>query len=95
MFEALFIGIIIGTIGGLVFVIWNAVSGHRKRRKDDQPRLSAGTKLMLGAMGAKLLDNQIEKHKRESERKWKETLNWQDAIREKEREESGYDDDWL
>ena len=95
MLEALFIGIIIGTVGGLVFVIWSAVSGLRKQRKDGQPGLSTGTKLMLGAMGAKLLDNHIEKHKQESERKWKETLEWQDAIRDKEREESGYDhDDW-
>ena len=96
MLEALFIGIIIGTVGGLIFVIWSAVCGHHKRRKDDQPGLSTGTKLMLGAMGAKVLDNQVEKHKRESEQRRKELFFWQDTIRDKEREESGYGhDDWL
>ena len=63
---------------------------------NNNPGLDLSTKLMLGAMGAKLLDNQIEKHKKESEQKRKELFFWQDAIRDKERAESGYDhDDWL
>ena len=100
MLEAFFIGIIIGTVGGLVFVIWSAVSGHRRRKNNgrgqsapdrydlnDQPGLSTGTKLMLGAMGAKLLDDQFEKHKRESEQKQRDLFLWQDSAREKMRDD--------
>ena len=50
-------------------------------RHDEDGELSTGTKLMIGAMGAKLLNNHIEKHKRESEKKRKDLFMWQDAIR--------------
>lgn len=60
---------------------------------NNNPGLDLSTKLILGAMGGKLLDNQIEKHKKKSEQRRKELFFWQDAIRNKEREESGYDHD--
>ena len=95
----------------IAIYVWAMVSVHRNHKQmehDGKPTetdysdsnsssgLDLSTKLMLGAMGAKLLDNQVEKHKRESEQRRKELFFWQDAIRDKERKESGYDqDDWL
>ena len=65
---------------------------------DDDEELSTESKLMLGAMGAKLLDNMIDKHEEESERKRKELFFWQDAIRDDMRDEGDNvdeDERWL
>ena len=94
MISAFLIGAAIGFVFAIVFLIWQALQGHsiRKQRRangypDDNSDLSPWTKLMLGTMGAKLLDNQIEKHKQESERKWQDTLNWQDSARNKDQDD--------
>lgn len=109
--KDLLIGAITGAVIAIAILIWGGLSGYRNQKRngvqqndadndesdpDDQNKLSLGTKLMIGALGAKLLDNQIEKHKKESEQRRKELFFWQDAIRDKEREEFGYEeDDWL
>ena len=109
--KDLLIGAIIGAVIATAILTWGGISGYRNQKRnsqqqsdtdndesnsDDQIKLSLGTKLMIGALGAKLLDNQIEKHKKESEQRRKELFFWQDAIRDKEREEFGYDEeDWL
>ena len=109
--KDLLIGAITGAVIAIAILIWGGLSGYRNQKRnslqqsdtdndeydpDDQNKLSLGTKLMIGALGAKLLDNQIEKHKKESEQRRKELFFWQDAIRDKERDEFGYEeDDWL
>jgi hypothetical protein len=65
----------------------NDVQGKHKPQEDsseDQLDLDLGTKLMLGAMGAKKLDEEIEEQEREAERKRRELFSWQDSIREKD-----------
>ncbi len=89
MLGSLLIGVCIGLVAGVVIVINDIVKRKGKRRivlssPDEASDVDTGTKVMLGAMGAKLLDNQIEKRENESERKWKETLNWQDAARDED-----------
>ena len=59
---------------------------------EDQPDLDLGTKLMLGAMGARKLDEEIEKQEREAERKRRELFFWQDTIRGKDHPED-FDND--
>ena len=53
--------------------------------QDDSPGLDARSELLLGMMGAALLDKEIEKEKKESERRRYESLYWQEAIRDKNR----------
>ena len=62
--------------------------GKNDRESDADSDLDLGSELMLGAMGAKLLNDQLEKEKRERERKNRELFYWQDAAREKEDEEN-------
>ena len=68
----------------------NPEEGKKDRESDTDSDLDLGSELMLGAMGAKLLDDQLEKEKRESERKNRELFYWQDAAREKEEENEEY-----
>lgn len=60
--------------------------------------LDLSTKLMLGAMGAKVLDKQIEKHKKNNEKQRYDSLFWQESTRDKN-PNHGFDydheDDWL
>lgn len=51
----------------------------------DSPGLDARSELLLGMMGAELIDKEIEKEKKESERRRYESLYWQEAIRDKNR----------
>ena len=51
----------------------------------DSPGLDARSELLLGMMGAELIDKEIEKEKKESERRRYESLHWQEAIRDKNR----------
>ena len=103
----LIIGVIIGAIAGVIIAITNkelgVTSGYSNQRRTKEQSggsqstgkdsdLSLGTKLMLGAMGSKLIDDQIEKHKQESEKRRYDSLNWQDSARDKNPNE---DDDWL
>ena len=53
--------------------------------QDDSPGLDARSELLLGMMGAELLNREIEKEKKESERRRYESLYWQEAIRDKNR----------
>ena len=53
--------------------------------QDDSPGLDARSELLLGMMGAELLDKEIEKEKKESERHRYESLYWQEAARDKNR----------
>ena len=50
----------------------------------DSPGLDARSELLLGMMGAELLNREIEKEK-ESERRRYESLYWQEAARDKNR----------
>ena len=59
---------------------------HSSRSKDEE--LSTSTKLMLGAMGARMIDKQLQKEKRRSDQRRQETFFWQDHIRQK-----GHSDD--
>lgn len=51
----------------------------------DSPGLDARSELLLGMMGAELIDKEIEKEKKESERRQYESLYWQEAARDKNR----------
>ncbi len=51
----------------------------------DSPGLDARSELLLGMMGAELIAKEIEKEKKESERRRYESLYWQVAIRDKNR----------
>ncbi|MBR5256834.1 MAG: hypothetical protein IKV62_08690 [Bacteroidales bacterium] len=51
----------------------------------DSPSLDARSELLLGMMGAELLNKEIEKEKKESERHRYESLYWQEAARDKNR----------
>ena len=53
--------------------------------QEDSPGLDARSELLLGMMGAELLNREIEKEKKESERHRYESLYWQEAIRDKNR----------
>ncbi len=53
--------------------------------EDDSPGLDARSELLLGMMGAELINREIEKEKKESERRRYESLYWQEAIRDKNR----------
>lgn len=97
------IGIIIGAVGMIAFLLWGAWCGYRNQRKNrdvkstpkrqddlnsvDSSELDTGTKVMIGLMGAKLLDKQIEKEKEKSEKDRYDSLYWQESIRDKMREE--------
>ena len=54
-----------------------------EKNSDSGRKSELGGKLVLGAMGAKLLDDQIEKQKQEREKRHRESLYWQESIREK------------
>ena len=56
-----------------------------EENQDDIPGLDARSELLLGMMGGALLDKEIEKEKKESERRRYESLYWQEATREKNR----------
>ena len=97
------IGIIIGAVGMIAFLLWGAWCGFRNQRKNrdvngtpgkqdelnsaDNSELDSGSKIMLGLMGAKLLDNQIEKEKEKNEKLRNDSLYWQESIRDKMHEE--------
>ena len=53
--------------------------------QEDSPGLDARSELLLGMMGAELLNREIEKEKKGSERRRYESLYWQEAIRDKNR----------
>ena len=52
---------------------------------EDSPSLYARSVLLLGMMGAELLNKEIEKEKKESERRRYESLYWQEVARDKGR----------
>ena len=52
---------------------------------EDSPSLDARSELLLGMMGADLLNKEIEKEKKESERRRYESLYWQEVARDKGR----------
>ncbi|MBR5175459.1 MAG: hypothetical protein IKW89_05960 [Bacteroidales bacterium] len=97
------IGILIGAVGMIAFLLWGAWCGFRNQKENgdgkgtprkqdelnsvDSSELDSGTKVMLGLMGAKLLDNQIEKEKETSEKHRHDSLYWQESIRDKMHEE--------
>lgn len=67
---------------------------HKVKKDTSDEPLDLRTKLMLGAMGAKLLDERIEEHERESKKKERELFYWQDSIRDEMRhDEIDTDDD--
>lgn len=91
-------GSVFGLVAGLIIKAATKDDAGQKKdvvRKDvSDGSLSLGTKLILGAMGAKMLDDEIEKHERESRKKEWELFYWQDAIRdEMKQDDSGADDD--
>ena len=91
----LIIGVIIGAIAGVIIAITNKELGVKSgvdRNTNKDSGLSLGTKIMLGAMGAKLIDDQIEKHKQENEKRRYDSLNWQESDRDKDPD---YDNNWL
>ena len=53
--------------------------------QDESPGLDARSELLLGMMGAELLNKEIEKEKRESEKRRYDSLYWQEAARGKNR----------
>lgn len=53
--------------------------------QDDSPGLDARSELLLGMMGARLLNREIEKERKESEQRRYESLYWQEAARDKNR----------
>lgn len=93
--KDLLIGAIIGAVFAISILIWGGISGYRNQKRnkelsgeshsnqDNDPDLDLSTKVMLGALGAKILDDQIEKHKQESEKRRHESLYWQESIRDK------------
>lgn len=106
----LIIGAITGAVIAIALIAWGGICGYRNQKRNkvksgnghsspvNNPDLGLGTKVMLGAMGAKLLDDQIEKHKQESEKRRYESLYWQESIRDKnQKHDLDYDheDDWL
>lgn len=54
---------------------------NRRSRSKYQDDMDRGTELMLGAKGSEILHHQIDKHKQEN--KERESLYWQEAIRNK------------
>lgn len=73
----------------------NTSSETRNTVRSQDSGLDLGTKLMLGAMGAKLLNNAIEKEKKKSKERDRETFFWQESIREKNNiHDDFHDDDW-
>ena len=54
-----------------------------EKNSDSGRKSELGGKLVLWAMGAKLLHDQIEKQKQEREKRHRESLYWQESIREK------------
>ncbi len=96
MGTVILVGIIMVFLLFVAFYAWvmSCVRRNQKRLEKDgkhyQPdssnsssRLDPGTKLMLGAMGAKLLDDQIEEQKQKSEKRRYDSLYWQESIRDK------------
>ena len=53
--------------------------------QDDSLGLDARSELLLGMMGTELLNKEIKKEKRESEKRRYESLYWQEAARGKNR----------
>lgn len=75
----LIIGVIIGAIAGVIIAITNkelGVTSGEGPSADKDSDLSLCTKIMLGVMGAKLIDDQIEEHKQESEKRRYDSLYW-------------------
>ena len=48
---------------------------------------------MIGAMGAKLVNKQIEKEKQKSNDRYNETFFWQESIREKNNNHDDFHDE--
>ena len=66
---------------------------HKVQKDTSGEPIDLRTKLMLGAMGAKLLDDRIEEHERKSKKKERELFYWQDAIRDEMRQDEIDTDD--
>jgi hypothetical protein len=71
-------------IYGLVQGIRDLENGQEIKDSGDQQDLNLGTKLMLGMMGAKLLNDKWEKEKKEREKRDRDLFQWQESIREKD-----------
>jgi len=106
----LIIGAITGAVIAIALLAGGGICGYRNQKHnkeqfsrghsspDSNPDMDLGTKVMLGAMGAKLLDDQIEKLKQESEKRRYDSLYWQESIRDRnQKHDLDYDheDDWL
>ena len=92
------IAILAAVIYGLVQGIREYDNGQEVNDSGDQQDLSLGAKLMLGMMGAKLLNDKLEKEKREREKRDRDLFQWQESIREKDPlDDFGDEDegDWL
>ena len=85
-------------IYGLVQGIRDLDNGKETTDSGSQQDLSLGSKLMIGMMGAKLLNDKWEKEKREREKRDRDLFQWQESIREEESQDdpdNNNDDDWL
>ena len=71
-------------IYGLAQGIRDLDNGEETTDSGDQQDLSLGTKLMLGMMGAKLLNDKWEKEKKEREKRDRDLFQWQESVREQD-----------
>lgn len=71
-------------IYGLVQGIRELDNGEKKTDSSSHQDLDLGSKLMIGMMGAKLLNDKWEKEKREREKRDRDLFQWQESIREEE-----------
>ena len=101
MSDTLIIGIVVGIVA-LVAIVWGMVSeiinhdsGVEEIDLSDQQDLDWDTKLMLGIMGAKMLDERFEKEKKEREKRNRDLFQWQESIREQNPDIDGEDESWL
>ena len=84
-------------IYGLVQGIRELDNGEKTTDSSSHQDLDLESKLMIGMMGAKLLNDKWEKEKREREKRDRDLFQWQESIREESQDDSEYshDDDWL
>lgn len=71
-------------IYGLVQGIRELDNGEKKTDSSSHQDLDLESKLMIGMMGAKLLNDKWEKEKREREKRDRDLFQWQESIREEE-----------
>ena len=73
--------------------------GQQNTSQTPPDELSFFQKLMLGILadkGLQAVDQRYQRKKEESERRWNDTLNWQDAARRDDPDEPDEaDDDWF